>query len=739
MNESVERFSTTRPFASSQESSRAGRRRPLGAIAAAAWLVGLGWCAAAAAEAPKAQAPPPAAAKKEPPSKPASQPAAKPITNLRNPLGNLLRTWEAEGTAAGNLGDYYDNRDRGHSQLNLEPYPQLSTITYTEEERQGHQDWAFRGRFLPHVVFGNSSTSAGVQNGGSNPRMAYLHPLGLRLLYAQYTHNNLYIYPSHLDHKPGHNGNPDYGDLYPTNTPYLLISQGSSGSDQPFMRAIPLTLAAFRPEVKKKLVEAGLVAPTLQMILRVTSKRLSEPKDYLTGKAHPPVFEGPWVDDLKMVEMAHAIRLEDIPPMIQLRAVEEDPATIGRDYFESEPAEQLGDTPAVIARVHRRSGRDYRIVVSAEGSYDVNKRPLKFSWVVLQGDAARIHLAPRGPAGARYEITAGWHPRRPVAEGSPMESNRVDIGVFAHNGKYYSAPGLVTFFYLDDEARTYGDDGRALEIGYGLGTTDVSVPDWKALLSLLKPEADGLAAKLLKKAFSSAEIAALLPAADQWQQAHAAAEAVHAKSKQVDKKAEALVQAARKADEAADKVVVEVLNKKRDNLKLSVKESVTAALAAMAVDPVLYELNAKAILTLADGADAGRKAALAAARRRLVKFGLLADGPPEAWELRPLREGLTPADQRLTRYERALLEQFHAEILGRLIYPGIVNFSTRRIYVDKRLMTPRTWRDVYHYDPKGECLGWTRYDEQGTTRFNAEGLVVVDRASEKDLRGRAKK
>src|SRR5436305_7448978 len=98
--------------------------------------------------------------------------------------------------------------------------------------------------------------------------MYYTHQRGLPLLYEHYTHNNIYIYPEHRDHDPGHNGRGDgFGDTYPTNTPYLITSQGSSGSDQPFLHAIPFTLAAFRPAVKKRLVESGLLMPTLQMIL----------------------------------------------------------------------------------------------------------------------------------------------------------------------------------------------------------------------------------------------------------------------------------------------------------------------------------------------------------------------------------------------------------------------------------------------------------------------------------------
>src|SRR5262249_25434394 len=160
------------------------------------------------------------------------------------------------------------------------------------------------------------STSAPPQMSGSNPRTYYCARDGLEILQSHYLKSNLYIYPEHRDHDPGHNGVGDgYGDLYPTNTPYLLISQGSSGSDQPFMRALPFTAAAFRPEGKKKLGEPGLLMPPTQMILRSSNRQLRDPKEYLTGKAHPTVFEGSHVDALKMVQLAHDVRLDSIPPL----------------------------------------------------------------------------------------------------------------------------------------------------------------------------------------------------------------------------------------------------------------------------------------------------------------------------------------------------------------------------------------------------------------------------------------
>jgi hypothetical protein len=389
----------------------------------------------------------------------------KPITTAQGKVGELLRQWWKEGTAAGNVGDFYDNRDGSHSDLNLGPYPQLQKIVYTPEDIKLRKHWAAQRVLLPHVVFGNSSTSAPPTTGGSNPRQYYTSTGGLAFLYKQYTGNNVYIYPEHRDHDPGHNGKNDgYGDLYPTNTPYLFISQGSSGSDQPFMRAIPFTLAALRPEVKKKLTEAGLLMPTLQMIFRSTVKNLKDPDDYLTAKAHPSVFEGSNVNDLAMVHKAHDLQLDNLPPMIQLKVLEEDQPIPGVDFFDIHATEKLADTPAVIARIFRGKQFQRRMLVSAADSYDLNKKPLTFTWVVLRGDPERIKIVPRGKDQA--EIFVSYHERRPIAPGSAMESNRVDIGVFAHNGTYHSAPGFITWFALDSEARKYDDKGRIQEISF---------------------------------------------------------------------------------------------------------------------------------------------------------------------------------------------------------------------------------------------------------------------------------
>lgn len=706
------------------------------------------------------------------------------ITTDGGEVGKLLKKWHAEGTAAGNTGDFYDNRDRDHSALNRGLYPQLDEVMYTPEERKVNRDWAAQFVLMPQVTFGNSSTSAPVTGGGSNVRFYYTQPRGLSFLYQEYRGNNIYIYPAHHDHHPGHNGKPFYGDVYPVNSPYLLTSQGSSGSDQPFMRAVPFTLAAFHPDVKKKLIETNLLMPTVQMILRYTNKHLTDPKEYLTGKAHPPVFEGSWVNDLKMIQMAHDMKVDSIPPMIQLKVVEEDKPESGRDYFEPGAlTELLGDTPAAIGRVVRGGSYVRRMIVSAEESFDANKQPLKYHWVVLRGDAERIQIKPRNEAGSVVEILVPYHDRSAVAgHHLKIESNRVDIGAFVHNGTYYSAPGFVCFHTLDNEARTYDDRGRLLEIGYGAGDADIAVGDWNALFALLKSEEKSFAAGLLRKSFTAEERTALAKVADEYRAATAELSTAQEKSKQSSevrqkilaelktaeekktaaqkandkepsdltlmaykqaaverdgveerrKSAEAEYQAAQKTQETARKKAEGILGQKLAGTERVAKELVETALNKIKTSATFSLDHANEIAALQEGAEGPAKARVAAGRKRLVQLGVLVE-KGEQYQIRALRGGDKPLAERLTRYEKIVLERFHSELLSALVLPKFLTANFKVNFVDFRLTTHKFWRDVYRHNVQGEVTGWTRYDGDKPVEFNVAGQIILD----KDAKGRA--
>ena len=400
------------------------------------------------------------------PKRPAS------ISAEQNELGRRLKRWFAEGTAAGHFGDLYDNCDRDHSNMNYGMFPQLTRIEY-RPEIAAESPFGLQNRFLHGgVVLGNASTSLVYSPfWRSNPRIAYTKTADVVTLTRQYFKNHLYVYPEHTDHDPGHNGEGGgHGDLYPANTPYLLISQGSSGSDQTFLHALAATMAAFRPNVKERLVENGMLPATLQQIFRMNYKLVRKPDDYFTGVAHPSAFDGTQVDALKMAEAAHAMTLETIPPAIRIRVEQQDRSQMGRDYFDVGDREVLFDTPCAIARIGRSVAYQRRMIISARESFDLDKRPLKFKWVVLRGDESLISLKPLDDEGSRAEVTVAWHTRRKTHPDSNIESNRVDIGVFAHNGASWSAPAFISWTFLDNEEREYDDNGRILSVTYHGGT-----------------------------------------------------------------------------------------------------------------------------------------------------------------------------------------------------------------------------------------------------------------------------
>ena len=57
-----------------------------------------------------------------------------------------LRRLVHEGRAAGNHGDLYENRDRGHSPLPAEAHPQLTHVRYEAGLRKARLDYGWPGR-----------------------------------------------------------------------------------------------------------------------------------------------------------------------------------------------------------------------------------------------------------------------------------------------------------------------------------------------------------------------------------------------------------------------------------------------------------------------------------------------------------------------------------------------------------------------------------------------------------------
>ena len=379
-----------------------------------------------------------------------------------SPAEIAVQKWIDEGTAAGHNGILYDNRDRDHSNLNRRKFPHLAFVEYDAAAKKSQADWGLRiGQAFDLPTFGNSSTShVGSPFWRSNPRAVLIEDLLTKIVYNEFVNNQMYCYPEHNDFDPEH------GDVYPANTPFWVISQGSSGSDQQFMEAIALTLAAFRPDVRAKLIESHWLMSVVQMLLRRSQKSVQTDDDYFTGKAHPVVFQPSELDTLRMVQLARDMTIDKLPAMARIQVIEEDLGVPGRDYFHPHAAEKLFDTPAAIARVFRTTAFTRRMIVDASTSAELSGRSLRFRWSVLQGDPEKVQIRLLDAKGTRAEIIFQWHPRTAIRGLSGMETNRVDIGVFADNGQTLSLPAFVSSFTLANEGRTY-IDGRIQTIDYG--------------------------------------------------------------------------------------------------------------------------------------------------------------------------------------------------------------------------------------------------------------------------------
>ncbi|WP_380992979.1 hypothetical protein [Sedimentitalea sp. HM32M-2] len=364
----------------------------------------------------------------------------------------------SRGISAGFGGLLYENRDRSHSILSRDMFPNLTFLTYDQDLIDAGLDYGLAGRILfPALVFGNSSTAlTWGRQPRSQARLAMTMNGGAAAAYRDYRANSIYIYPEHHDH--------DATDLFPANWPYTIISQGSSHSDMPFLQAVAMTLAAFPADTRTALEAAGLVAPTVQMILRRNLTLVSSRAQYLSALAHPTVFQAEWLRPGRMIGQAAALRPEDIPPVVRLRVLQEDFQTRAglaqRD-------EHLFTTPSAIARIWRGYDWQRQMLISAEATEDPNGRDLRFDWVLLRGDPERVQIEPIGARGARARITLRWHdpfvlPRRGPTDETVRDSSRVDIGVFVWNGRSDSAPAIVSVSFPTHQHRQYraGRDGR---------------------------------------------------------------------------------------------------------------------------------------------------------------------------------------------------------------------------------------------------------------------------------------
>lgn len=639
--------------------------------------------------------------------------SAQPLTTRTDEVAKQLNEWFVNGTAAGLQAITYENRDGQHSPLNTGQYPLLQVFKGTDNDKGA----ATQIRATP--TLGNCSMASAATQLGCLPRIYMMDPDGNRFLARQYLSNNLFIYPEHQDHDIGANGVGGYGDLLPLNTPCLLISQGSSFTDQPFLRALLSTTAAFRPETQKLLIEKRLLCPTLQSIFRRANTMVQTPEDYFTGKAHPVVFDGAQIDEAKMIRIAHDMTPEGIPPVAFMQILEETKIEEGRNYFEAAGSHpwQLADTPVSIARVLRGNEDAHDMLVSLEKSLNPAKGPLQMRAALLQGDPrfVRIEIGKGKPL---IRLRVRWQP--PLINATGIRSHRIDIGLFADNGASISAPSVISFYMLPNEMRFYDEQGRVSEIHYqthnpdpGLPATDTD-PRWVKILLALSLGDSGLRGRLLEQILSPAE-------RDGLRKLHLALkprlDSLTAAEHDDNRKDEA----AKLRSQLGSGISAALKQTVAEKTGLNAKQTIEKVLHTIAGFHSLYlgfqrELDALAARSSKTSATADVRAEL----HRLIMQGVLIE------QASGQIDTMSPPDK-LSLGERHMLRGLNLTLLSQVLFPDLLERSTAPAYVSPRLTTPKQWRDVYRHDPvTGARSGWIRYEKARIANFDAEGRFQPD-------------
>lgn len=400
----------------------------------------------------------------EPATPIASQSAAFGKSKPNSPECPAVRAWIADGTGSGNLGDIYVNRDAGHSMLAVGDFPGIVNVKYSPAAHAAQLDVDHPNTLFPNcAVFGNISRARlGGPYWRSLGRASFTDPALAPRMHLLYRNNQFWFMPAHHDF-----GKKDIGDVFPGVAPFQFITVGSSWSDQGPLRAALAASASFPKVTKQAIIRRHLMGPTLQWLMRRTQRGVQTEDDYLSHKAHPTAFSGSRLDRVRLVEKAHALQPEQIPPFAALSVINSRACPLhypvpGRDYPDT-ASEILYNTPSAICLVLRAPEGIRPFLFRARAEAIPQSAIPTFAWRVVHGDASavKIEAFPGEPTATPdkgfVQITVD---RRNIKE-------RIDVACFAKTDSTdWGAPSFISFFPIPRETRAYRSDGKIASIDY---------------------------------------------------------------------------------------------------------------------------------------------------------------------------------------------------------------------------------------------------------------------------------
>ena len=334
------------------------------------------------------------------------------------------------GSSGGNVGDLYMNRDSRHSMLNLADYPGITEVRLDALGRTNGMDRSFPNMLFPYPVFGNASLAMTVgPYWRSLPRaMMTTETVLLGRMLKFYLNNQIWVFPSHADTAPV----GTHGDVFASITPYWMTTAGRSWSDQPYLRAALEASRSLNAQVKAEIVKRGLLAPTIQTLIRKSLRGVTNEVDYLSAKAHPTALPPNGIDLARLKASAKALTVESVPPLVPISV---EAASVRR----KPPVPELTyATPFAWAYVLRADEPIRQFTIAARGAES-------YSFSVTHGDADGQGVRISEVRTNVFRITLNRDLLSPT--------NRVDITVVGRNGKTgWGAPSYVSFARMDPSA-----------------------------------------------------------------------------------------------------------------------------------------------------------------------------------------------------------------------------------------------------------------------------------------------
>lgn len=337
---------------------------------------------------------------------------------------------ELEGDGfKGNEGDLYFNRDRGHSNLPIKEFPGLTPVSMGSAAKEKGVDLDFPNVSFPYPVFGNCSRAlvAGPMWRSLPRALVTSQAFRLKAMSHFYLSNQIWVFPVVNDCPPL----GKYGDVFASQTPYWIATQGRSWSDQYYLKAALEVSRTLKPEVKKEIVSRGHLAPTVQAIIRRSLKSVTNETDYLTSQAHPTAFPANGLDMARLKNLASSLAADSIPPVVQIKGVAVG-QTKNREEISGLP-ELSYVSPCAWAFVLRKSDESRVFIIGATGADE-------YSFAEVHGQKGAAKIEKLGADVARITIDKTLI----------TQSNRVDIAIFGRSKKSdWGAPAFVSFAVLD--------------------------------------------------------------------------------------------------------------------------------------------------------------------------------------------------------------------------------------------------------------------------------------------------